>query len=818
MVAVAIAATVLGGAASAQAVAAPDVDVGVVFAPGSPAPPVLDQQYGLALPVTNDGDVALASMTLIATLPIEQVVSSVTTGVYTGLTDFAAGEGVRVSYQKNTAPGVFTLWGSSPNTTTNTTLTSPPPGLGAGEYLTQVRWELGAASPGMRATTAARLNGRATNPDNAGGPTGPTDQVQTCASVTGQTSPPGATPSDTACFNFNLVTGPAVTIDAPDSTPLGSPTAASATLSGGAPTGMLTFSAYAAGDALCATPLLTGAVTVNGAGIYTGPGFPATAAGAYKWVARYGGDGVHAAAATACNNPAGAFAVVAPPGVAASFAPATITAGGSAALSFTVSNPDANTVAQTGVAVAATLPAGLAVASPNGVTGTCGGTITAVPGSQSVTLSGGAVPVDGSCTVTVGVTASAAGALPVTATVGSANGGGGDSATATLTVEKIDPALSIASPASTPLGGGLAATASLSGGDPTGTITFSAYAAADGACATPLITAGVPVDDAGQATGPEFTAASAGAYRWTASYGGDDLHEAQSTACGDPGGAFAVVAPPSVAGAFAPAAITAGRTSRLTFTIANPPANTVALTGVALAVTLPAGLAVASPNGLAANCGGTTTAASGSRSVALAGAGVPVGGRCSVAVDVVAPQPGTLTATSGAVSSANGGDGDAATAELVVAARPPAPPPPPPAPPGPPGPPAEPAISQLELRSRCVRPSRSGRVRVRLRMRLAEPSALRIRVQRGVGSKALRTCPEPTAGPPFTGPFKTVETRDASAPQVMAAAVERSVRLRLALRPGLYRVTVRAVLADGSVSSAQRVFLRVLKRKAARRD
>ena len=55
-----------------------------------------------------------------------------TTGNYTGLDDFAAGEGVRVSYEKNTAPGVFTLWGSSPNTTISTTLTVPPPGLGAG--------------------------------------------------------------------------------------------------------------------------------------------------------------------------------------------------------------------------------------------------------------------------------------------------------------------------------------------------------------------------------------------------------------------------------------------------------------------------------------------------------------------------------------------------------------------------------------------------------------------------------------------------------------------------------------------------------------
>ena len=63
-----------------------------------------------------------------------------------------------------------------------------------------------------------------------------------------------------------------------------------------------------------------------------------------------------------------------------------------------------------------------------------------------------------------------------------------------------------------------------------------------------------------------------------------------------------------------------------------------------------------------------------------------------------------------------------------------------------------------------------------------------------------------------------VRTQESTPPAATAAALERSVRLRPRLRPGLYRVTVRAVLDDGSLSSPQRVFLRVLKKKAARRD
>src|SRR5581483_8638363 len=98
---------------------------------GSPNPPTLAQTFAYDLVPSNSGNVPLDTMVVIDRLPLQLQVASVTTGAYNNLSDFAAGEGVRVSYEKNTAPGVFTLWGSSPNTTTNTTLTAPPPGLGA---------------------------------------------------------------------------------------------------------------------------------------------------------------------------------------------------------------------------------------------------------------------------------------------------------------------------------------------------------------------------------------------------------------------------------------------------------------------------------------------------------------------------------------------------------------------------------------------------------------------------------------------------------------------------------------------------------------
>ena len=233
-----------------------------------------------------------------------------------------------------------------------------------------------------------------TNPDNAGGPVAVGDTIDNCATLTA-TYTAGATSVGTAaCWRFALIAGPAIMLLAPDSTPLGTPTQATAILSGGDPTGSITYRVFAANDSMCTTPLTTqDPVSIDGIGAYPSGGFTAGAPGAYKWVARYNGDVLHAASATGCNDPAGAFAVVAPPTLSAAFGAEEIGVGESTALTFTITNPAANTVPLTGVALENTLPAGLVIASPNGLSGSCGaGTITAGPGSQSVSLVGGTIP------------------------------------------------------------------------------------------------------------------------------------------------------------------------------------------------------------------------------------------------------------------------------------------------------------------------------------------------------------------------------------------------------------------------------------------
>ena len=127
--------------------------------------------------------------------------------------------------------------------------------------------------------------------------------------------------------------------------------------------------------------------------------------------------------------------VVGPPTISKNFGSSSILVNTSTTLTFNISNPNGGT-SLTGVGFTDTLPTGMVVSNPNGLTGACpSGTITATQTTGSVSLSGATLAANGSCSFTVNVTATAAGNLNnITGNVTSANGGTGGTANASITV------------------------------------------------------------------------------------------------------------------------------------------------------------------------------------------------------------------------------------------------------------------------------------------------------------------------------------------------------------------------------------------------
>jgi hypothetical protein len=135
-----------------------------------------------------------------------------------------------------------------------------------------------------------------------------------------------------------------------------------------------------------------------------------------------------------------------------SFSPISIPAGGTSRLSVTVFNP--NGFALTNASWTDNLVGvqpGLVIASPAGLTNTCGGSVSATAGSTTLALTGGTVPAQsgitpGSCTVSINVTSTTTGNLINTIPAGELSSTGGGTtisnttpASATLNVTGIQP-------------------------------------------------------------------------------------------------------------------------------------------------------------------------------------------------------------------------------------------------------------------------------------------------------------------------------------------------------------------------------------------
>jgi hypothetical protein len=101
--------------------------------------------------------------------------------------------------------------------------------------------------------------------------------------------------------------------------------------------------------------------------------------------------------------------------------------------SFTVINTNAS-ASLSGIVFSDTLPSGMVVATPNGLTGSCpGGTVDAAPGTGTISLSGAALSAAATCTFSVNVASTGAGpGLNTTGNVTAAESRNGGTATAAL--------------------------------------------------------------------------------------------------------------------------------------------------------------------------------------------------------------------------------------------------------------------------------------------------------------------------------------------------------------------------------------------------
>jgi hypothetical protein len=349
---------------------------------------------------------------------------------------------------------------------------------------------------------------------------------------------------------------------------------------------------------------------------------------------------------------------VTPPTVNKSFSPASITAGGISTLTLDLSNANA-TAASLTAALVDTLPSGVTVSGSASTT--CGGTVTAPIAGSTVTLTGGAIPADGSCTVTVNVTAPGAGSFINSLAAGALETSNGNSSVPAVATLAVTPIAGVAptvnksfSPASITAGGTSTLTLTLSNPNVTAAtltapltdtlpIGVTVAGAASTTCggtvtaalsgSTVTLTGGsIPADGSCTVT-VNVAALTAGSYFNSLAAGALQTSNGNSTAP-----AIATLAvtpvptvPPTLSKSFNPTSIVDGGSSILTITLDNPNAKAATLTAP-LVDTLPSGMEVSGTP--STTCGGTVTAASGGSTVTLTGGSIPANGSCKVTVSV----------------------------------------------------------------------------------------------------------------------------------------------------------------------------------------
>jgi uncharacterized repeat protein (TIGR01451 family) len=393
------------------------------------------------------------------------------------------------------------------------------------------------------------------------------------------------------------------------------------------------------------------------------------------------------------------------PTITKAFAPAIISPNAVSTLTLTLLNTNGQTL--TGATFTDTFPTtpGAMTLANTVLTNTCGGSVTQsnnaalAVGANSVKLTGGSIPGNGSCQIVVSVTASAVGtyANVIAANNLTTTNGGNNAAAASanLQVNVQPPSISKAF-AQNPVGRNQAVKLTFSVTNPNATLAISGLQFTDVLPTLPGAMLVAPVPNISITNcGPGVLTAAAGAN--SLSFTGGTLAvgatcvvsvdvigttpgnytnvsgavTSSNAATGNTATAsLRVLEVPAVAKSFQPTAVSVGSPAVLSVTISNPN-STDTLLGGAANDTYPLGMVnSATPNPqISCSAGSSATitgGVAGANTLGITAASLAPGGFCRVSANVVANAVGTLVNQTGTVSSTNAGTGLTASASLVV--------------------------------------------------------------------------------------------------------------------------------------------------------
>jgi hypothetical protein len=378
-------------------------------------------------------------------------------------------------------------------------------------------------------------------------------------------------------------------------------------------------------------------------------------------------------------------------GLAKTYTPNTVAQGATTTATYVIDNTAA-LINGTAVAFSDALPTGAVIATPNGVTNTCGGALVAAAGGTSVALTAAGILAGASCQIEVdivateigstvnstsdltsaefvttsGVSASlavtAAPAIVFTKGFGAATIAQGQTVTLTHTIDNTAALIgadTLAFTESLPAGASIATPTNAATTCTNATLTAVAGAS------TYQLTAGEVAAGATCTVSVDVTAVNIGTVATT---GGDLTSNRAAVTPAQVSFDVTAATGPTFAKAFSPASMSQNGISTLTLTIDNS-ATFVDAETAAFTDTFPAGMTVAAVPNLSTTCtGGTLSGAAGGASVGYSGGTIAATAICVVQVDVTSNTVGAANNVTGDLTTSLGNSGTASATLTVQAA------------------------------------------------------------------------------------------------------------------------------------------------------